>query len=235
MKNTLKFLLTCVGISLLFVGCGSLDETRTDVDEEINSPTPDKEISNNPSTPKQWPDDDYSLLNHELFINNEDGTKSKTKNKLAIGSKKSYPIGSVFVGGGIADPREGSSHRCHFYQDSFTEGPCWDKVASMIYISGFRYKGTEYTIPGQYIDRITIITDDLGFGKILNIPMNQGKYEGGCDLVKDVKINSYKFSTYKEDYYTINDDANIDIRILMKDGTVIAILFAGTTPFDGYV
>ena len=26
-----------------------------------------------------------------------------------------YSIGSVFVGGSIADPSKGSSHRCHFY------------------------------------------------------------------------------------------------------------------------
>ena len=74
----------------------------------------------------------------------------------------------------------------------------------------------------------------LGYGDSLIIPMNQGKYEGGCDLVKDVKINSYSFSSYQEDLYTINDDGKIDIRILLKDGTIISILFAGKTPFDGY-
>ena len=30
-----------------------------------------------------------------------------------------YSIGSVFVGGGVANPSKGSSHRCHFYQEKF--------------------------------------------------------------------------------------------------------------------
>ena len=183
----------------------------------------------------EWPDDEEGFLNQELVIKLSDGTEAKTTNKLAIGTKKSYPIGSVFVGGGIADPSEGSSHRCHFYAESFTEGPNWDENPSMIYIGGFRYKGTEYTAPGQFIDYIGIKLDSsLGYGEYLQIPMNQGKYKGGCDFVKDVKINSYKFSTYQEDMYTLNDDAKIDIRILMNDGTAIAILFAGKTPYDNY-
>lgn len=183
-----------------------------------------------------WPDDDDGVLNQELVITKSDGTEVKTKNKLAIGSKKSYPIGSVFMGGGVADPNKGSSHRCHFYQDSFTEFPyCDDEAPLMIYISGFRYTGTEYTAPGQFIDFISISLDQsLGYGDSLLIPLNQGKYKGGCDLVKDVKINSYKFSTYKEDLYTLNDDGKIDIRILLKDGTKISILFAGKTPYDGF-
>ena len=183
-----------------------------------------------------WPDDDDDFLNQELVVKSADGTEVKTTNKLAVGSKKSYPIGSVFVGGGVADPNKGSSHRCHFYQESFTEFPyCDDEAPLMIYISGFRYTGTEYTAPGQFIDFISIRLDQsLGYGDSLLIPLNQGKYKSGCDLVKDVKINSYKFSTYKEDLYTLNDDGKIDIRILLKDGTKISILFAGKTPYDGF-
>ena len=184
----------------------------------------------------EWPDDEDGFLNQELVIRNEDGSEVKTKNKLAIGNKKSYPIGSVFVGGGVADPTIGASHRCRFYSETFTEGPLWDKVREMIYINGFRYLGVEYTAPGQYIDHIAIygLDPSLHYGEELNIPMNQGKYEGGCDLVKDVKINTYQFSTYQADHYTKNDDARIDIRIEMKDGTIISILFAGVTPYDGY-
>ena len=111
----------------------------------------------------------------------------------------------------------------------------WDEVQELILITGFRYKGTEYTAPGQFIDEISIRLDSsLGYGECLRIPMNQGKYEGGNELVKDVKINSYKFSSYQSDHYTLNDDARIDIRILLKDGNTIAILFAGKTPYDGY-
>lgn len=168
------------------------------------------------------PDDEDGTLNRELV----------TKNS---GLEKVIPIGSVFVGGAVADPKMGSSHRCHFYDEAFTEGPKWNEVAERIFIEGFRHKGIEYTAPGQYIDKIRIRLDSSsGVGNWLQIPMNQGKYEGGCELVKDVKINSYKFSTYQSDMETLNDDAKIDIRIRMKDGTTLAILFAGKTPYDGY-
>lgn len=183
----------------------------------------------------EWPADDDDFLSQELVITKSDGTEVKTKNKLAIGNKESYPIGSVFVGGGIADPSKGASHRCHFYMEPFTEGPNWDQVNPIVFIRGFWHNGTDYKAPGQCIDFIGIAMDQtLGYGDSLIIPMNQGKYEGGCDLVKDVKINSYSFSSYQEDLYTINDDGKIDIRILLKDGTKISILFAGKTPYDGY-
>ena len=183
----------------------------------------------------EWPADDEDFLNQELVITKSDGTEVRTKNKLAIGNKKSYPIGSVFAGGGVADPSKGASHRCHFYKEPFTEGPNWDQVNPIVSIRGFWHKGTDYKAPGQCIDFIGLAMDQtLGYGDSLIIPMNQGKYEGGCDLVKDVKINSYSFSSYQEDLYTINDDGKIDIRILLKDGTKISILFAGKTPFDGY-
>lgn len=181
-----------------------------------------------------WPDDDEGFLNQELVVINEDGTEEHTRNKVAVGAVQALPIGSVFVGGAVADPKIGSSHRCHFYSEVFTEGPNWDDVPEIISIEGFRHKGTEYTAPGQYIDVIVIRMSSLGYGDYLRIPMNQGKYEGGCEIVSDVKINSYKFSSYQSDHYTLNDDARIDIRILMNDGTEIAILFAGKTPHDRY-
>lgn len=183
-----------------------------------------------------WPDDEDGFLNQELVIKNADGTLMKTKNKLAIGNKKSYPIGSAFCGGSISDPTKGSSHRYHCYEEHFTEGPNWLEVNIMVMIRGFCYRGTKYTEPGQMVDFIKLELDpSLGYGERLIIPMNQGKYEGGCDLVKDVKINSLNCSSYKEDHWTVNEDGKIDIRILMKDGTKIAILYAGAIPPDDYV
>lgn len=37
---------------------------------------------------------------------------------------------------------------------------------------------------------------------------------------------------FQADGNTVNDDAKIDIRILLNDGTTLAILFAGKTPYD---
>ncbi len=179
-----------------------------------------------------WPDDEEGFLNQELVIKNADGTSMKTKNKLAIGNKNSYPIGSAFWGGQGDAYDRGHSHWCHLLSESLTEYLGEQIVESLIIIDGFRYKGTEYTSTEQCINRMLIRLDKLGYGDVLEIPMNQGKYEGGSDLVKEVKINSYKFSTYKEDNRTPNEDGKIDIRILMKDGTKIAILFAGYIPHD---
>ena len=117
---------------------------------------------------------------------------------LTIDGTLVYSIGSVFVGGGIADPSKGSSHRCHFYQEKFTEGPRWDQVEALVTIYGFRHNGIEYNLPGQYIDQIIIngLDESLGFGSCLNIPMDQGKYKGGNELIKDVQIKSYQFASY---------------------------------------
>ena len=184
----------------------------------------------------EWPDDEDGFLNKELVIMNADGTKVKTKNKLAIGNKKSYPIGSAFSGGAVADPTKGSSHLYRCYMEHFTECPNCSEVKHLVLIKGFRHVGTKYTEPGQFVDFINIILDSsLGYGELLEIPMNQGKYEGGNDLVKDVKINSCHTSSFKEDHWNVNEDGKIDVRIIMKDGTKIAILFAGAIPPDDYI
>ena len=148
-----------------------------------------------------------------------------------------YSIGSVFVGGGVAKPSKGASHRCHFYQEKFTEGPRWDKVEALVTILGFRYKGVEYTQPGGYIDQIYIsgIDPSLGLGANLDIPMEQGRYKGGNPLVSDVRIVSYQFSTYNQEQNSLNSDAHIHIVIYSVAGDIITILFKDdVTPYDGY-
>ena len=148
-----------------------------------------------------------------------------------------YSIGSVFVGGGVASPSKGSSHRCHFYQEKFAEGPNWDEVQALVTIMGFRYKGVEYTQPGQYIDYIYIngIDASLGLGTSFSIPMEQGQYKGGNALVSDVRIVSYQFSSYNQEQGGLNSDANIHIVITTKAGDVITLLYQNdVTPYDGY-
>ena len=147
-----------------------------------------------------------------------------------------FPIGSVFVGGAIADPSMGSSHRCHFYTEKFTEGPRWDEVDALVTIYGFRYKGVEYTKPGQYIDSISILLPEevRGLGTLIYIPMEQGQYKGGNESIRDVRINSYQFSTCY-DYYNLNKDADIDIVITTTAGDRISLVFKNdVTPYDGY-
>lgn len=148
-----------------------------------------------------------------------------------------FPIGSVFVGGAVANPSEGSSHRCHFYTQKFSEGPNWDEVMSLVYIGGFRWRDVEYTKPGQFIDLIILnFPDEIpGLGTTIQIPMEQGKYNGGNDLIKDVKINSYQFATFADYSGTQNKDADIDIVITTTAGDKISLIFKNdVTPYDGY-
>ena len=148
-----------------------------------------------------------------------------------------FPVGSVFVGGAIADPNRGSSHRCHFYTEKFTEGPNWDDVPCLVYIGGFRWKDVEYTKPGQYVDLIVLnFPNEIpGLGTLIQIPMEQGKYNGGNDLVKDVTINSYKFASYADHSGTQNKDADIDIVITTTAGDKLSLVFKNdVTPYDNY-
>ncbi|MBR4166968.1 MAG: hypothetical protein IKR44_03985 [Bacteroidales bacterium] len=152
-----------------------------------------------------------------------------------------FPIRSVFVGGGVANPSKGSSHRCHFYTEKFTEGPNWDQVDALVTILGFQYRNVEYTKPGEYITHIYIVLPEEvpGLGTSITIPMEGGQYKGGNDLIRDVQIKSYKFSSYTKsddpDGYTLNKDADIDIVITTTSGGTISLLFNNdVTPFDGY-
>lgn len=150
-----------------------------------------------------------------------------------------YSFGSAFVGGGIADPNEGSSHRCHFYRESFMNAPNGPETEPIVYIEGFRHAGTDYTKPGQLIDRIYLLglDESLGLGENLDIPLNQGKYEGGNKLIKDVRIDHYQFET---DITTFlgekNKEAKIDIVITSMAGDILIIHFANAAiRNDGYV
>lgn len=179
---------------------------------------------------------DENAVKDALTIKPAALTKSDNGVKMQDGTVV-YSIGSVFVGGGVADPSKGSTHRCHFYQEKFTEGPNWDEVAALVSIWGFRYTGVEYTQPGQYIDHIYIngIDESLGLGSYLSIPMEQGKYKGGNELISDVRIVSYQFSSYNQAQGNLNSDANIHIVITTKAGDIITLLYQnGVTPYDGY-
>ena len=144
-------------------------------------------------------------------------------------------IGSTFMGGGIADPSKGSSHRCHMYEKYFEHGPSWDQVASAVTITGFRYTGITYSEPGQYIDFISISRAVLDLDTPLSIPLEQGKYKGGCDLVSSVRITNYYSGTVKNQTTgDMNDDGKIDIEISLTDGHTLRIHYRGKILYDGY-
>lgn len=162
-----------------------------------------------------------------------------TKTESGISTKDGsvvYAIDSVFWGGSIVNPDEGSSHRCHFFQKKANESPNLNKEKALIEIWGFKYSNRTYTEPGQYIDQIIIngLDESLGFGSCLNIPMDQGKYNGGNDLIKSVQIKSYKFASYIDNDGHQNKDSDINIVITSKASDIITIRFANDiTPHDG--
>ena len=152
-----------------------------------------------------------------------------------LGEKCIVSIGSAFMGGAIVNPTKGSSHRCHMYENQFSTGPSWDQVASVVTITGFRYAGVTYSKPGQYIDFIGISGAVLDLDTPLAIPLEQGEYKGGCDLVSSVRIKTYDGSTVKNQITgDMNDDGKIDLVLSLKDGRTLRIHYRGKILFDGY-
>lgn len=138
---------------------------------------------------------------------------------------------SAFAGGAVANPSLGSSHRLHIYEEYFTKGPQWDKVKEAVLVTGFLYTGTDYSNLGDCLSSITV--NGLSSVGTLVIPLNQGKYEGGNELVSSVTVASYSLGTLNDDG-SPKANAQIDIRITLKDSRTIDILYRGPTPYDDY-
>ena len=109
-------------------------------------------------------------------------------------------------------------------------------MASLVTITGFRYTGVTYSEPGQFIDFIGISRAVLDLDTPLSIPLEQGKYKGGCDLVSSVRITNYDNGTVKNQTTgDMNDDGKIDIEISLTDGRTLRIHYRGKILYDGYV
>ena len=180
-------------------------------------------------------EEDYSSYPNALIIKPAQDSKVNacllTKEGTVL-----YPFGSAFGGGGIGD--KGSFFRYQFYRENYTNAPDWLETEPIVYIGGFRHAETDYTKPGQTIDRICLLglDESLGLGENLDIPLNQGKYEGGNKLIKDVRIDHYQFET---DITTFlgekNKEAKIDIVITSMAGDILIIHFANAAiRNDGY-
>ena len=159
--------------------------------------------------------------------------KLPTTNKGGVYVNNSIDIElrSAFVGGGIADPSVGSSHRFHMYEGNYQEGPLWDEVKEVVYIGGFRHSGKDYSNLADCIDEIAI--NGLPSIGSLSVTMNQGRYEGGNEFVSAVRINEYSFGEYDKEGNQIKN-SQIDIDIILKDGRTISVRYSGKTPYDGY-
>lgn len=143
-----------------------------------------------------------------------------------------YTIGSVTEGFGTSDPNIGSSYRSSFYQEKYNKDYNIHYLKPIVLIQGCKYKGVQYNKPEQFIESISLrdIDNSFDLGSIINISLNQGKYNGDNPLVKDVHINSYKTTSTGNN----NGYADINIVILLNDKRVIYILFSNDyTYHDG--
>lgn len=139
-----------------------------------------------------------------------------------------YPIGSVFIEGTKKYRSEVLRKRYYFCGDKYTEEPEDGFESVVVFLSGYVYPDTEYTLPGQHIDWIVIygLDESLGLGKKLSISLDQGVYTGDNDLIKDVQIVSLRQATVSgTSSWSPNKDADIRILINSKKGDVISISY----------
>ena len=152
-----------------------------------------------------------------------------------LNGRRVVPIGSTFMGGAIAEPSKGSSHRCHMYEYGYEKGPRWEEATSVVTIIGFRHTGITYSKPGQFIDMIVIDGSVLKLDAPLVIPLEQGVYQGGCEQVSSVRIQNYTAGTVKDRMTgKMNDDGKIDMAISLTDGRMLRVHYRGRIPYDGY-
>ena len=98
----------------------------------------------------------------------------------------------------------------------------------------------EYSKREDMIRTISIggIDESLGFGNVISIWMNQGKYESAImnvgdskidatELIESVKIISFKEPSHYEDDYLSSDDATFHIVIKSKSGGMISLFYSG--------
>jgi len=139
-----------------------------------------------------------------------------------------YPIGSVFIEGMMKNRSEVLRKRYYFCSDKYTEEPEEGFESVVVFLSGYMYPDTEYTLPGQHIDLIVIygLDESLGLGKKLTISLEQGEYKGDNDLIKDVQIVSLKQASVSgTSAWNPNKDADIRILIYSKRGDVLSISY----------
>ena len=139
-----------------------------------------------------------------------------------------YPIGSVFIEGMMKNRSEILRKRYYFCSDKYTEEPEEGFESVVVFLSGYMYPDTEYTLPGQHIDLIVIygLDESLGLGKKLTISLEQGEYKGDNDLIKDVQIVSLKQASVSgTSAWSPNKDADIRILIYSKRGDVLSISY----------
>lgn len=153
-------------------------------------------------------------------------------------SEQSYPLGSACLNIPIV---VSTSYEFSFFKDTYTSYPSNIETVAMVVISGStrtRFFDMPRDVSGRIemtqffselndsenINQIWInnLDESLGLGSYLEITMKDGKYDGGNEKIKDVRLNSY---TIVANQHSETWLADIDINIFMADSGFIAIRF----------
>ena len=133
-----------------------------------------------------------------------------------------------------------TTHRLRIYEDRYSTPPRIDTDRGEIHITGLRDNDRTYNSLADCLNYIAVFNLP-GMGSLI-IPLKDGRFEGSddpvfseyTDLVSAVDIRSYRLEEIDEDG-NHKKDAQIDIRITLKDSRIIDILYEGKTPWDGYL
>ena len=141
-----------------------------------------------------------------------------------------YTIGSAFNGGSVPMANR-LCKRYWFYQKQFEKYPGHEE-SPLVFIEGKGDSRDYKDVECIFVIRISGIDESLGLGTLLVIPMEDGRYNGGNPLIKDVQIKSFKMSSVTDG--VTNPDANINIVITTTTGAVLTISYVdAATLYDG--
>ena len=156
---------------------------------------------------------DAQVADNALSIQSPDGVRATV-----------IPIGSAFQRGSVVVPNEeGKTYSgiyYEFFREQYSEFP-GGVEKPFVEVKGRKYNDVQYSEPGQWVTGIVLreLDDVLKMGGVISIPLEQGKYRGGMDAIKNVRINACKSSSF-------------DIVITTSSDCVITLRYSGQVLFD---
>jgi len=159
--------------------------------------------------------------------------RTSDKNGVFINGYLHAETKSAFIGNSIYY----GFHSFRMYEDYYSESPYWLDPAVTLKVVITGYLGINWRTGGCLISREyihTIVLYNLPSIGDLTIPLNNGIYEGGNELVSSVTINEYSFGGYfYYNYEFLERENSVDIHIVLTDKKRIDIRYSGITPHDG--
>lgn len=159
--------------------------------------------------------------------------RTSDKNGVFINERLHAETKSAFIGIQMYE----RLHVLRFYEGYYSESPYLPSSSVKEKVVIYGYLDVNWRTGGCLISREyihTIVLYNLPSIGDLTIPLNNGIYEGGNELVSSVTINEYSFGGYF--YYTyefLERENSVDIHIVLTDKKRIDIRYSGITPHDG--